>query len=145
MTLTAVTVSYGPYTAVSIEQISNNLSFLNVVEDTYTITTNQARYLNVTAGLNKTINVATDQTITALELKGGNAYWRYNNDGTWVYDNVINLSDASVVGAKYGTGTIVDDADVNFDNNVDIFDLALVGGNYGLESAMAYSSWIVSP
>ena len=42
---------------------------------TYTITTNQPRYLNVTAGLAKTINVSSEQAITPLELKGGNAVW----------------------------------------------------------------------
>ena len=132
VTLTKVGLPvYGPFNATSIDVISNNLTFTLVNGGTYTITTNQPRYLNVYAGLGKQIYVAGNTTITLLELKGGNAVWS---------DNVINAGDASFVGTWYGQ-TVDTDADVNFSGNVDIFDLALVGGNYDLTSAIVYGTW----
>ncbi len=125
---------FGPYTAISIEQISNNLVWTNVAEGTYLITTNQPRYLNVTSALNITVAIsASKTTILPLELKGGNAYYA---------DNVINTGDASLVGGQYGgTGSTLD-GDVNFDGRVNIQDLAIVGGNFYLTSAGAYGSWV---
>jgi hypothetical protein len=131
VTLTAVTVPYGPYLATSIEQISNNLSFANVAEGSYTITTNQPRYLNIAAGLGKVVTISSTKTsLASLELKGGNANW---------VDNIIDIFDAVVVGTTYGTAG---DGDVNFDGKVNIQDLALVGGNYHLTSETAYELWI---
>lgn len=133
VTLTAVTVPYGPYLATSIEQISNNLSFANLAEGSYTITTNQPRYLNITAALGKTVAISDAKTtLSSLELKGGNAYWT---------DNLIDIFDAVAVGTTYGTSGNVD-GDVNFDGKVNIQDLALVGGNYRLTSADVYGSWV---
>ena len=132
MTLTALLVPYGPYQATSFDQISNNISFSSVAAGGYLITTNQPRYLNLTADLNITKVFSSEAfTINRLELKGGNAKWT---------DNLIDLSDASVITTVYGqTGDM--DADVNFDGKVNILDLALVGGNYNLTSATAYASW----
>ena len=124
---------YGPYGTTSTNVISNNVLFLGVNGGYYGVTTNQARYLNVTADLGKQIFVNGDYDLSTLELKGGNADWT---------DNVIDISDAGVVGGQYGTGTIANDGDVNFDNRVNIQDLALVGGNFDLTSADAYSSWL---
>lgn len=132
VTLTAVLVPYGPYTATSINQISTNLSFSNVAAGDYVITTNQPRYLNLDVALNKTVALSSSRALSPLELKGGNAVWT---------DNVINVNDASRVGSYYGQ-TIVDDADVNFSGKVDVFDLALVGGNFNLTSATAYGTWV---
>jgi hypothetical protein len=131
VTLTAVTVPYGPYLATSIEQISNNLSFANVAEGSYTITTNQPRYLNITAALGKVVAISdAKNSLASLELKGGNANWT---------DNIIDIFDAVAVGTTYGTSG---DGDVNFDGKVNIQDLALVGGNYRLTSAVVYGSWV---
>lgn len=129
MTLTG-TLGFGPFNATSINQISNNLTFTDVAAGTYTITTSQPRYLNVTTDEKKTIDVTLKTAIAALELKGGNAVWT---------DNVIDLLDANEVGTKYGTVADID-ADVNFSGKVDIFDLALVGGNFTLTSSV-YSTW----
>jgi hypothetical protein len=122
---------YGPFNATSINVISNNLTFTLVNGGTYTITTLQPRYLNVTAALAKTLLVNGPETIATLELKGGNAVWS---------DNIINTGDASLVGTYYGQ-FIANDADVNFSGKVDIFDLALVGGNFDLTSAVVYGTW----
>ncbi|HQP62300.1 MAG TPA: hypothetical protein PKX41_13930, partial [Anaerolineaceae bacterium] len=129
MTLTAA-FGFGPYTVTSIDQISGNLVFSNLASGIYTITTNQARYLDITADMNKIIDVSSDTLITALELKGGDA-----ND-----DQNVNLGDASAIGSNYGaTGDI--NADVNFSGRVDVFDLAMVGGNFTLNAANAYAGW----
>ena len=123
---------YGPFNATSTFELANNVLFSGVNGSIYQITTNQPRYLNVTAGMEKQFLVNDDYVIEALELKGGNALWT---------DNVINVSDASIVGGQYGSGAF-DDGDVNFDDRVNIQDLALVGGNYGLTSEAAYADWL---
>ena len=133
--------AYGPFTATSIEQISKNLSWSLIPQATYTLTTYQPRYLNLIAANNKTALVNGALVFNPLELKGGNCVWS---------DNEIGVGDASCVGGKYGTGTILDDADVNFDGKVNIQDLALVGGNFYATSQTAYgignsSIWIPLP
>ncbi|MHB8856802.1 MAG: hypothetical protein ACYC6K_09315 [Bellilinea sp.] len=129
VTLTG-TFGFDPYSAGTVNQLSGNFSLVNVVNDTYTITTLQPRYLNVT----KSFAFADSKTLSALELKGGNAIWS---------NNTIDVADASAVGVDYGksSGFTNQDADVNFDGKVNIFDLAMVGGNYNLTSATAYTSW----
>ncbi len=118
--------------ATSFEQISNNITFLNVAEGTYTITTNQPRYLNVTAGLNKTAAISASKTsLLKLELKGGNAVYS---------DNEINILDAAKVGSQFGMNNVANDGDVNFDGKINVQDLALVGGNYQKSSADVYGT-----
>ncbi|MHB1120141.1 MAG: hypothetical protein ACYC11_08785 [Bellilinea sp.] len=131
VTLTAGVVTFGPFSANTVNLLSGNFSLFNVPVDTWTVTTSQPRYLNVTVDLGKTFDLTANKGMTALELKGGNA-----ND-----DEIVNVTDASIIGGLYGTGTIADSADVNFDGKVNIFDLALVGGNFGLTSTTAYGSW----
>ncbi len=122
---------YGPFPATSLDIAPGNLVWTNIPVGQYLFTTSQPRYLNVTVDLGKTFTLGADYTMNSLELKGGDAD-----------DNAkIELADASIVGGKYGTGTIADNADVNFDGKVNIFDLALVGGNYNLTSATAYGTW----
>lgn len=133
----------GPYSGITINQAASNLTLVDVYEDSYLITTAMPRFLNVTADLNKFIVVSSGSTsISALQLKGGNAVWQREIDGVWVLDTVIDAGDISVIGACYGqTGPDLD-ADVNYSGNVDIMDLALAGGNYDLTSASAYQNWI---
>jgi hypothetical protein len=133
---------YGPFADLSGPELAYNVLFAGVDGSIYEITTLQPRYLNVHEGLDKQIYVRGAYTIPALELKGGNAYWRYEDGvGGWIYDNLINIQDASRVGTNYGaTGDL--DADVNFDGKVSIQDLALVGGNYNLTSEVAYADWL---
>lgn len=123
----------GPYSTISLDQAGQNLDFGDVVADTYELTTEQPRYLNVSVEMGKSVTVAEGgSVISSLTLLAGNAVW---------VDNVINVADASLVGACYGmTGTGLD-ADVNFDGVVNLRDLALVAGNYGLDSAAAYQAW----
>ena len=125
---------YDSVQATSVDIISSNVTLNNVAKAVQVITTNQARYLNVTAGMNKTIDTNSYTTIQPLELVGGNAT---EADGL----NTVNLSDASVVGAVYGKSGDYS-GDVNFSGKVDIFDLAIVGGNYDKSGADVYGSWI---
>lgn len=130
---------FGPYPAASQDQSGANLDFGLVVADSYTITTAQARYLNLTAELGKTVSVSAGKTeLNPIRLAAGNAVWT---------DNVIDAADASLIGASYGL-TLTDlqpgealDGDVNFDGIVDLKDLALVAGNFDLTSAEAYRDW----
>ena len=140
VTLTGpVGFAFGPYTVPSVEGASGNLTFTNLAVGTYTITTNQPRYLNITAAMAKTIDISTDTVITALRLLGGNAIYT---------DNVIDDRDLGKITSGYTAGiTLHPDADVNFDNKINIQDLALVGGNYDLQSNdpdglyFAYPGW----
>lgn len=128
VTLTGVITGFGPYPLDSTDVLGINWNLTDVAAGAYTITTSQPRYLNVTAALNKTIDVTVKTAIAALELKGGDA----------TGDNIIGTGDASVIGTQYGSSGADKNADVNFSGKVDIFDLALVGGNFNLTSATAY-------
>jgi len=108
---------------------------------TYTITTLQPRYLNVTDAQGITVDISGAYTFAqSLELKGGNAYWLISEG---VYDNEIDTGDAALVGAEYGGSGAVEgnSGDVNFDGIVNILDLSLVGGNYTQTSLSAYEGW----
>lgn len=128
---------YGPIYATSTSELAYNVLFSPVNGSIYEITTNQARYLNVTEDLNKQFLVNGAYTIEALELKGGNAMWE--NHAT--SNNKIDIFDASEVGSHYGEA-VDQNADVNFDGKVNIQDLALVGGNFDLTNAEAYADWL---
>lgn len=138
-TLTGITL-YGPYTATTNNNLSNNLAFVCVAPGTYTFTTNQPRYLNVaggTYGVVKTIEVTDDMILPSLTLIAGNARWDNNR---------IDAGDSARVGACYGyTATCpVDpsfDGDVNFDGKINLLDLSIVGGNFYKTSASEYGSW----
>jgi len=122
---------YAPEFA-TVDQLLNNLSATLQYGGGYLITTNQPRYLNLTADQNKIVDVYADVTLEPLTLRGGNAIWM---------DNVIDVNDASKVTDNWGA-TVDTDADVNFDLKVNIQDLALVGGNMDLTSATAYADWV---
>jgi len=132
-------VTYGPSAETS-SAISNNFSVSVLYGGEYTITTLQPRYLNVTADLLKKITVAGPYNMSALLLRGGNAYWRVSDT---VLDNIINSGDSSIVGTQYGSSGadagFGNHGDCNFDGIVNIQDLALVGGNWSLTSAIAYN------
>ena len=131
--LTMITPAlYGPFSGTTIDLMSGNLSITNVAAATYTITTFQPRYLNVTADLEITKTVTADTALAALELKGGNANWS---------NNAIDVNDASRIGTDWG-GDVSKDGDVNFSGKVDIFDLALVGGNLDKSAADFYTVWV---
>jgi len=124
----------GIYKNPSITTVPNNMIFNYVTNGTYTFTTLQPRYLNITPDLAKNVTVDNADVTFAesLVLLGGNAVWT---------DNLIDVNDASAVGTLYGIGTIADNADVTFDNKVDILDLSLVGANMDKYSADAYKDW----
>lgn len=119
------------FTADSLDKLGINYTLSDVLTGEYTIVTNQPRYLNITADLNKSITLISNRTLPTLWLRGGNAIWT---------DNEITLDDANKVGTDWGSD-LNPDGNVNFDSIVNIQDLALVGGNYGLTSADAYGTW----
>jgi len=126
----AGTPSYAPL-GTTVDIISKNLSMTLTYGGVYTITTNQPRYLNVTADLGKTVEITGARTLASLELKGGNAVWT---------DNIIDILDAGQIGGEYASPT-PGNGDVNFDGIVNIQDLALVGSNWHVTSASAYGTW----
>lgn len=111
-----------------------NYGFTGVETLTYTFTTHQPRYLNVTADSGKTFLVNGDKVLNSLRLYGGDVN----------QDNIIELLDASAVGTAWGS-TVDSAANINYDGIVNIQDLALVGGNYGLISTTAYNVWSPLP
>jgi len=133
--------TYGPSAPTS-NLVSGNFSLSVLYGGEYTITTLQPRYLNVTADLLKKINVAGPYNMSALILKGGNAYWK---SSATELDNLIDTGDASIVGTQYGgagsDAGFGNHGDCNFDGIVNIQDLALVGGNFTLNAANAYAGW----
>jgi len=133
-------VTYGPHMDTD-EQAVNFRLTVNY-GGSYTVTTLQPRYLNITSDLAKNISVnANYKFANPLWLRAGNAIWR--NPGTGAYDNTIGVTDATKVLAAWATTGLPDgydnSGDVNFDNIVNIKDLTLVGGNMDLTSATAYS------
>ena len=127
-------VGYGPVQGETINQISYNLTLLNVNGGNWLLTTLQPRFLNVIEANKKLVFVNGDEELIALQLKGGNA--------VWINDNLIDVNDASLVGTQYGgtgsTSLTINHGDCNFDNKVNVQDLALVGGNFDLTSETAY-------
>jgi len=66
--------TYGTLNGITIDQMTDNLTITNVVSyETYTLTTNQPRYLNVTADLGKTV-LGSRGTMSPLELRVGMQY-----------------------------------------------------------------------
>ena len=123
-----VTYSQGPYDVLSIHDLYQNLVFPSVVNnDSYTLTTSQPGYLN----LSRTVTVPPDAglTLPPLRLLAGDA----------VADNAINTADLDAIRDAFGTMGEGISADVNFDGVVDLRDLALTAGNYGLTPAEAYA------
>jgi len=124
----------GPSSGTSLDEVGNNLTIPGVVADSYRISTNHPRVLNITPEMNKFYTLASDSDpVPALKLVAGNAVWT---------DNEIKLSDWTVVCGALGDVTLNEDADVNFDGSVDARDLALVAGNWGLNSGTAYAAWL---
>ena len=117
------------YTDTSDDMTEVNYAFIGVELGSYTFTTDQPRYLNITATI--VIDSLTNRSLPLLRLLGGDVN----------QDDQIELLDANAVGGAWGS--IVDStANINFDGIVNIQDLALVGGNYGQTSANAYVDWL---
>lgn len=137
-------VTYGP--SMDTDEAAVNFRLAVNYGGTYTITTLQPRFLNITADLLKQVTLTGDYTFAnPLWLRAGNAIWQ---TAAGVYDNTINVTDAQKVLTTWnttgGTDALNNSGDVNFDGNVTIKDLTLVGGNMDLTSALAYGEtlWI---
>ena len=127
-------VGQGPYTVPTTNVSGNNLYFPNVAMDLYTVSTAQARYLNITPAMGKQIALlANGNILPPLKLLGGNAIWT---------NNEIDIFDVALVSGEIGKITFNPDADINGNGKVDIFDLAMVAGNYGMNSVDAYAGWM---
>mgnify|MGYP001359284266 CR=1 FL=1 len=127
-------VGQGPYSVPTTNVSGNNLAFTNVAMDVYTVSTSQARYLNITPGMDRQIALlASGNVLPPLRLLGGNAIWT---------NNEIDIFDVALVSGEIGKTVFIADADINNDGKVDIFDLAMVAGNYGMTSALAYGEWL---
>lgn len=125
------TYSQGPFDALSTPFVGQNLVLPGVVNnDTYTLSTAQPRYLNLSSTV--TVPPGTDVALPTLRLLAGDA------DG----DNIINTADLDAIRDAFGTIGEGIAADVNFDGVVDLRDLALAGGNFGLTPAEAYGDWL---
>jgi len=129
-------------TATSLNQMGANI-FFDVAEDVvYTLHTEQERYLNIQEDLQVTVSFSSENSSFDLYLFSGNAHPALVYvPSLGISVDIIDISDASIVGGAYGTGDITSAGDVNFDGRVNIQDLALVGGNYGVTSADAYGGW----
>ena len=126
-------VGQGPYTVPTTNVPGDNLAFTNVAMDVYTVSTNQAGYLNISPEMGRQIALlASGNVLPPLRLLGGNAVWT---------NNEIDIFDVALVSGEIGKTTFIADADINDDGKVDIFDLALVAGNFGMTSAVAYAGW----
>lgn len=127
-------LQYGfAYSGVSTNIPGENLTIESVAADTYLLTTNEPRVLNLTAASNKTVTLTSGQgALSPLLLRGGNAVWT---------DDVIDIHDLTLVTGGYLDPAANPDADVNFDGVVNLIDIALVAGNYGLSSQTAYANW----
>lgn len=125
----------GPYTTTAMSLPANNYSVNPIVMDAYILTTAFPRYLNVEAGMAKTVGILRTHTVAApLMLLSGNAVWQNNNE--------INLSDLDAIRDAFdGSGAGLNE-DVNYDGVVDVRDLALAGGNFGMNSSSAYGGWV---
>ena len=127
-------VGQGPYNATTTNVSGNNLAFTNVAMDVYTVSTAQARYLNITPAMGKQIALlASGNVLPPLCLLGGNAVWT---------NNEIDIFDVALVSGEIGKTSFNADADINNDGKVDILDLALVAGNFGMTSTIAYADWL---
>jgi len=123
----------GTYQGRSTNTTGDNLRIESVVADTYRISTNHPRVLNITPEMNITylLTEGAEQG-PVLRLISGNAVWT---------DNEINLDDWTAVCGALGDPSKNADADVNFDGFVDARDLVLVAGNFGLSSEVVYAAW----
>ena len=129
------------FTGTSSNQITNNVSLTDVVFGSYVVSVVKDGYLDINSSMARSATFSsTAFTIKSLELKGGDA-----ND-----DDVINVSDATLIGADYGkTSEFTDFTDINSSGKVDIYDLALMGGNYDatssdtvvVDNVPAYLAW----
>jgi hypothetical protein len=111
----------GPITS-SVTTDSSGNFLLDLKTGTYTVVAQAVGYLSASTS----INVTSGQTLVLpnVTLKGGSA------NG----DNVVDISDATLVAANFGLTVPPADprADVNDDGIVNVQDLAILGGNYGL-------------
>lgn len=127
-------VGQGPYDATTTNVLGDNLAFTNVAMDVYTVSTNQAGYLNISPEMGRQIALlASGNVLPPLRLIGGNAVWT---------NNEIDIYDVALISGEIGKITFNPDADINGNGKVDIFDLALVAGNFGMTSADAYAGWL---
>ena len=107
-------------------------SFTDVPAGSYQVNVEMARYLDAQKGewsAGVSVSEGGTTTLNTVKLLGGDA-----ND-----DDVVDISDAGIIGGEFGNAPPTDDrADINDDNMVDILDLVLMGGNYNQTSPVSW-------
>jgi hypothetical protein len=107
-------------------------SFTNVPAGSYQVNVEMARYLDAQKGewsAGVSVSEGGTTTLDTVKLLGGDA-----ND-----DDIVDISDAGIIGGEFGNAPPTDDrADINDDNMVDILDLVLMGGNYNQTSPVSW-------
>ncbi len=125
----------GGYTASTpISAADGTWNISNIPAGSYQVNVEMARYLDAqkgASGSGVTISGGGTTTLAKVKLLGGDA-----ND-----DDVVDISDASIIGADFGkSGLSISDvrADINNDGTVDVLDLVLMGGNFGKFSPVTW-------
>lgn len=108
-------------------------SFTGIPAGAYQVNIEMARYLDAQKGDAYLGGVAVSAggtiTLSKVKLLGGDA-----ND-----DDVVDISDATIIGAMFGLTAPSDvRADINNDNTVDVLDLVLMGGNFNKVSPVPW-------
>jgi hypothetical protein len=126
---TGITFGQGPYSTFSMPTQGANLAFGPVVNDSYTLSSAQPGYLNLSQPL-----TVTGQTLSLppLRLLAGDVL----GDGT------VGTADLDAIRAAFGEVGASLASDLNGDGRVDVRDLALAGGNLGLTADEAYAGWL---
>lgn len=105
-----------------------DFAIYNVPPGTYAVTASMPGYLSAQRS-EVTVKGMEIVILPDVTLVGGDA----NND------DVINLSDLTIVGTAYSTSSPSDSqADIDGSGVVDILDLSLTGGNYGRTGPMSW-------
>jgi hypothetical protein len=128
-----VNQGYGPYTSAA-SDYWGVVNLTNVVADTYQVTVEMDRYLDVDAASNKLVTIDSLKTgLNPLFLLGGDV-----ND-----DAVINVLDAQAIGLDYGKSSGFADinSDINNDGVVNILDIVMVGVNFSRDSTWYVLNW----
>ena len=122
---TVTVLNASGYLASTTVAADGSWSFASIPAGSYQVNIEMERYLDAQKGEfggGVSVLAGNTTTLSAVKLLGGDA----NND------DVIDISDAVIIGSMFGKsgGDITDPgADINNSGNVDVLDLVLLGGN----------------
>ncbi len=118
----------GPDTHTALTDSAGAFEFDQLKHGSYAIRVDPLRYLP--SCTTAEITGSEPLTLTTTTLKGGDV-----ND-----DEVINIGDATLVGANFGQEIPPADvrADINADEKINVQDLSILGGNFGLSGCQSW-------